>query len=81
MVVLCHVMNYSHRWKTEAIRFAHAKLILNQINVSPMSEYLRDVKQAAERLRGTDGGKALSAVLSACEQLSSHTGVLVRCPR
>lgn len=41
-----------------------------------MNQYTREVRQAAERLHGTDGGKALCAVLSACEQLSSHTGVL-----
>lgn len=41
-----------------------------------MNPYIADIKKHALRLRGTDGGKALCAVVEACEQLHPHRGVL-----
>lgn len=41
-----------------------------------MNPYVANIEKTAERLRGTDGGDALAAVLETCEQLYPHRGAL-----
>lgn len=41
-----------------------------------MNDYVNCIKKTSERLRGTDGGEAMRAVLAACDLLYRHRGVL-----